>query len=392
MPAVGADCRAVNRKARTMGAQDSLSRRDFLAITALAFAGNSWANPPAIPSHGKIGSVIGFGKAQDNKRYFISTVDFEGQQKGVRWQSDIDFFGHGFMPNPRRPHLAVVAEKHGRGCIEWDMAARKVTRALSIVGERQFYGHGVFTPDAKHLLLVETVVEDGSYRGVISIRDGTSYELLGEFPSYGAAPHDVILIDGGKTLVVTNGGGVLNGGDTPCVCFVDVKTRALRRRVEVPGGRMNAGHLALTLQGGLVVVSAPRTGIAEDSGDFFGGISFALPGQELHAAEDDIIRAMKGETLSLAIHQPSMVVAATSPAGGLLTFWDLRSGKLIKASREFQGPRGVSVTLNGRYFVLTYGKQGHAVLIDTQTLQTVEESYVERTLISGSHNFVHFLA
>ena len=374
-----------------MNGSNPLSRRNFLAMTALALTGKAWAAPTKTPAASAIGTVIGFGKAAD-KSCFISTVDFEGPHKGVRWQSDIDFLGHGFMPNPVRPQLAVIAEKHGKGCVEWDMQARKVTRPLAIAGERQFYGHGAFTPDGKLLFLVETVVEDGSYRGVITVRDGNSYELLGEFPSYGAAPHDAILVDGGKTLVVTNGGGVVGGGQAPCVSFVDVRTRALKRQVAIPGERMNAGHLALTQAGALVVVSAPRSGIAEDSGQFYGGISFALPGKGLQAGEDEVVPEMKGETLSVAIHQPSGVVAATNPTGNLLTFWNLRSGKLVKASREFKGPRGVSLSLDGRYFVLTYDKQTHAVLIDTQTLEPVEGSFVERSYISGSHNFVYPLA
>jgi len=388
------------------------SRRRFLAATGAALVvsacggGNGTgastatnalvANTPTPPVNppvvypAKNGLVLGFGKAADGT-HFIGTVDFDSKNRDVRSQTDINFHGHGFAPNPAKPHLAVISEKHGRGCVEWDMKARKVTRALTTTSDREFYGHGAFTPDGKTLFLAESVVGDNSYAGVITVRDGDSYEIKGDFPSHGTAPHDTLLIDNGATLVITNGGGPIGTDDLPCVTYVDVKTRELKRKLTFSTPRINAGHLAITPKGELVVVSAPREGMKTGAADFTGNISFYTPGGEVRTATDPVTSRMKAETLSVAIHEPTMVVGATNPAGDLVTFWDFKTGGLVKVMDQFKKPRGISVTLNRKYFVLTYDELTHAVLIDASTLAVAEETLVKTSYITGSHNYVYDL-
>jgi hypothetical protein len=382
------------------------ARRRFLAASGAALlvsacgtrgsnGGNApvaTTNAPTQPATGyptKQGTLIGFGQAADSTR-FIGTVDLDANRT-VKMETDIDFLGHGFAPNPARPHLAVISQKHGKGCVEWDMKARRVTRKLATAPDREFYGHGAFTPDGRTLFLAESIVGDHSYRGVITIRDGDSYEIKGEFPSHGTAPHDTILVDDGATLVITNGGGHIDTDDLPCVTYVDVRTRELKRRLTFPTPRINAGHLAITARGELVVVSAPREGLDKTAPDFCGGISFYTPGGEMRTAKDPIGARMKSETLSVAIHEPTMIVAATNPAGHLVTFWDFRTGKLVKHLDQFKDPRGISVTLNRKYFALTYDTQTHAILIDATTLEPLGDTVVETTYISGSHNYVYDL-
>lgn len=355
------------------------------AATPANVAANSVTPPANAPSTpGKMGSLVGFGTTGEHK--FIGVVDLD-RDRNVTSQQDINFLGHGFAPNPARRHLAVISEKHGKGCVEWDMRARKVTRKLETTADREFYGHGAFTPDGKTLFVVETVVGDGSFSGVITVRDGDSYTIQGEFPSFGTAPHDVLLVDDGRTLVITNGGGAAGTDDLPCVTYVDVKSRSLKTRLTFNTTRINAGHLAMTSRGELVVVSAPREGITGDNPT--GGITFYAPGGEMRTAEDPIVKRMKLETLSVAIHEPTMIVAATNPAGNLVTFWDFKDARLVKSMDQFQAPRGISLTLDGRFFALTFDKATHAILIDAKTLEPVESTRVDQTFISGSHNYVY---
>lgn len=337
--------------------------------------------PPASP---KLGSLVGFGTTGEHK--FIGVVDLD-HDRAVSSQQDIAFLGHGLAPNPAKRHLAVISEKHGKGCVEWDMRARKVTRKLETTADREFYGHGAFTPDGKTLFMVETEVGDGSFSGVITVRDGDSYAVLGEFPSFGTAPHDVLLVDDGTTLVVTNGGGPAGSDDLPCVTYVDVKARSLKTKLTFNTPRINAGHLAMTSRGELAVVSAPREGLAGDNPT--GAITFYSPGGEMRTAEDPVVKRMKLETLSVAIHEPSMIVAATNPAGNLVTFWDFKEARLVKIMDQFQAPRGISLTLDGRYFALTFDKATHAILIDAKTLEPVESTRVDQSFISGSHNYIY---
>jgi uncharacterized protein len=389
----------------------NFARRRFLgagliagAGVALAACGRGEAPEPApsaeppTPSprplqRGGLGYVLGGGQADlDGQRdFFLGIVNLDSTAAALTIPG-VGFLGHGISPNPARPRTALVFEKYGPGCCEVDLVERRVTRRVSTVAGREFYGHGAFTPDGRTLFCTEAHVHDGSHSGVLAVRDGESLELKGaDFPTHGVFPHDCLLVDDGETLVVTNGGGDYGNLDEPAgVSFVNVKTGELRRALRFREDRINAGHIAISSRGELVVVSAPRNGIASSDPRWRGAISFYTPGGELITAQDPITARMKGETLSVAIHEPTMTVAATTPAADLLTFWDFRGARLIKAYEgEFKRPRGVSLTLDGRYFAVTYDELTHLVLLDAQTLEPVADSYVDTSYIAGSHNLVY---
>lgn len=358
---------------------------------------------PRVFERGNLGSVIGGGRTLDTEsgevRHFVGMVDLDETSPVASTIGGIDFLGHGFAPNPVKPHTAVVTEKHGPGCCEVDLVKRRVLRKIATRAERHFYGHGAFSPDGKLFYCTEAMVGDYSYRGVLAVRDGESFEFVNEnFPTHGVKPHDCILVDDGDTLVVTNGGGMVDQPELPAsVAYVDVRSGEARRVLKVRDQALNAGHIAITTRGELVCVSAPRDGIQEKLRDepnpkWIGGISFYDPRTDrLITADDPIRQKMRGETLSVAIHEPSMIVAATNPSADLVTFWDFRTGKLVKALSEFKWPRGVSLTLDGNYFALTYDRETHLVLIDAQTLEPVEQSKVGRSYIGGSHNITYRL-
>lgn len=351
---------------------------------------------------GALGTVIGGGVAEVDgaKQFFIGIVDLDADKPQARTINDVGFLGHGFSPNPVKPTTAVVCEKHGQGCCEVDLVQGKVLRRVRTTQGREFYGHGAFTPDGKLFYCTEAEVGDSSYAGVLAVRDGESFELKAEnFPTHGVAPHDCILVDDGATLVITNGGGPVTSPDEPAgIAYVDVKTGAARRVLKFRDEAINAGHIAITARGEVACVSAPREGIpqtkeGEPNPAWLGAISFYDPATDkLVTAEDPIRTKMKGETLSVAIHEPSMVVAATNPAGDLVTFWDFKTGKLVhKIEGDLKWPRGISLTLDGNYFAVTYDRETRLVLLDAETFQPVAGTTVDRSFISGSHNLVYRL-
>ncbi|MEE9310807.1 MAG: hypothetical protein V3V10_00215, partial [Planctomycetota bacterium] len=105
----------------------------------------------------------------------------------------------------------------------------------------------------------------------------------------------------------------------------------------------------------------------------------------------NITQHMNGETLSLALH--GNILAATNPYAlfegkkkGVTTFWDLKKQKFMGANYREQ-PRGVSVTLDGKYWVITSGKEKPgAALILTKSGQ---ETMSFEAAAQGSHVYIH---
>lgn len=387
----------------------SVSRRTFiqtglLAGTGLVVAscnrdGNNTesanqggeASGPDHPERSEMkGTVVG-GGAGSGGEFFVGIIDLDQAEPTAVYMEKIGFLGHGFTPRLDKPHIVMVTEKHGPGCCEIDLKARKINRRVETVPDREFYGHSAFSPDRKLWYCTEADVGDGSYTGVLAVRDADSMDLRDEnFPTHGVAPHDCILIDDGATLVITNGGGPLGAPDEPaCVSYVDVKSGEAKKVLKFKSEKVNAGHIAMSSKGELVCVSAPREGIESASDDWLGAISFYHPDKDSFITADDPIRAkMKGETLSVAFDEKTRVVAATNPSGHLITFWDFDTGKLVKSLTGFKSPRGVSLALDGKHFIVTHDQQTHMSLIDAETLEPQNKPIVNTSYISGSHNFV----
>ena len=339
------------------------------------------------------GTVLGGGAMRDTTTmrtsFVLASLDLDQPEQGPRTLG-LGFLAHGITPSPHRAGLYLLFEKHGPGCAAVDLAARQVVCELRPSRpSRQFYGHGTFTDDGALMLCTETDLAD-ERRGYIVVRDGRSFEVLGEAPSFGLAPHDCMFAADRKTLVISNGGspaGSPTDENAPSITFVDIDTRRLLERVPVPDPRINAGHLALTPEDDLVLTSAPRDGL--EPTEHRGGISLKVAGRPLRTLTEppDVIAMMKGETLSVAIHPGTRTVGVTNPLGQIVTFWDLDSGELRHHLRV-PAPRGITISHSGDAFVVNFGDSPRAALVDARTLQPLDTPGNRAgypSMITGSH-------
>ncbi len=340
----------------------------------------------------KVGVVLGGGamrhKTTGEHVYFLGRLDLDHPDDGPE-EIAIDFLAHGITPHPQHPRHAVLFEKHGPGCCVVDLDAGRVLQTIRCKPGREFYGHGAFSLDGSLLFCTETDVRDGN-KGYITVRDGRDYGSVGDFPSHGLAPHDCMFADDGQILVVANGGSSVGRDDGPNVAYVDVNSGALRERLVVPNPAFNAGHLAMGSAGQLAVVSAPRDGL--DPQRSCGGISWRQGGGELQTPTQpsEILDQLFGETLSVALHEPTGVVGATTPLGNLVTFWKLQTGQLVHKLRV-PNPRGIAISQGGDEFIINFGSPPRAARVAASNLQPVDAPGNRRgypSLATGSHIFI----
>lgn len=353
------------------------------ARAALAAAGHAPLDAASWRPDGDL--LLGGGAyidQQDGKtqRHALAVLDWPGRKLAL---IATNFLPHGIAIHPKRPATVVAFEKIGPGCAEFDIRTGELRQFIRPAAGRWFYGHGAYSKDASLLFSTETVNATGE--GRVGVRDATNFRSLEDFPTFGENPHDCHLIENGKVLVITNGGGKA-GGDQPCVTWVDVETRKLLRRQDIQGERQNAGHLAVTEAGGLAVVSAPRAGLGENDQ---GGVSLRSRSEDelaLLGEPAEVVSRMKGEALSVEIHEPGATVAVTHPLGGMITFWSLADHSLLKR-QDFERPRGVALSRDGARFIVAQGTQARVLAMDAATLAPLPETAMDRTFISGSHLF-----
>lgn len=337
-------------------------------------------------SPAKLGVLVGgtrFGDpATGATRHSFDILDLDAESPEPR-RLLLDFLAHGFAVHPRRPREAALLEKRGPGGAYVDLVERAVIRPITPMPGHHFYGHGAFSREGDALFAVETDL--GSNGGAISVRDAERFEVLDRFPTYGMAPHDCLLIEDGKTLVITNGGGRVGSDDFGSVAFVDVASRKLVEEHKIPSPAINAGHVAVGKGREFVVISAPRDGLPE--GDV-GGVSLRLRERPIRTAREPsaVTSRMKGESLSLCIHDETRTALVTHPFGNFISFWNLDKGALF-AALDLPNARGVTLTHDRRYFAVSFGPTASLQLIETKPLRPVPAS--ERPPIArvfgGSH-------
>lgn len=376
----------------------AITRRQFLASSAaLSLAASASFDLLATPKPGAIDTgaaiiprassnrsaniILGGGEyklaADTPSRYVLSIIDMDAGQREL---APMTFLPHGIHRKPTRPQCLAIFEKKGPGACEFDLELGKIIRTIKPLANRYFYGHGAYTVDGGVLLSTETYLD--TLRGVIAIRDGKTMAALGEFPSYGLEPHECKLIDGGKTLVVSNGGGTLTG-EAANIAYIDIASQQLLEKVPLANHRFNAGHLVVSGNGSLLVVSAPRAGLGSSH---VGGVSMRSPQQPLTTAASPAAIAdnLYGEALSAAIHPQSGIAAVTHPDANLISFWSMAERKFIRAI-ELYRPRGLTLSADGRYFLVTAGREVSLQRIAVDTLQLDAKSVMQHSYISGSH-------
>jgi len=331
-----------------------------------------------------LGVVIGGTRYIDpSTRTTHHTLDVLDLDRNALERIGLDFLAHGFTTHPEKRHIAAVFEKHGPGAALVDLAESKLLGHIRTSTRREFYGHGVWSPDGQVVYSVETVLD--THAGVVVVRDSTTFKDLEKFPTYGQDPHDCFFVDSGKTLVMTNGGGDVSSAHTPCVTYVDVASRKLVDKVTFGDPNINAGHAVVARDGSLVVCSAPRDGLPPETST--GGVTIRIGREKAQRMRkpEGVVAKMLGESLSVCLHEPSGIAAVTNPIGHIVTFWSIRTQKLVHTF-EIESPRGVTLTLDGRYFVLAHGTQSRLTLLSTRTLEPVASApELSDRVFSGSH-------
>jgi uncharacterized protein len=364
-------------------------RRDALrALAALSFvcvSASALGRSLKAPSQTSIGTFLGGGRFQESvtgpAKFVLCKVSLNSSGALYSQNISAQFFPHGFAVDPTRKSRVLAFEKIGPGAAEFDLNTGQFVRAISGANGRLFYGHGVFSGDGGKLYSSETTMDSGA--GVIGLRDGKTLAYLGEFPSHGAHPHDCVLVDGGKTLAVTNGGDELNGARKPNLSLIDVRTGKLLEQLAISDEAFNAGHVIVDKSGKTLVLSAPRRGFTIEQ---LGAIHLREKNGPLKRVGANLAIAgqIYGEALSGVIIPEHDLFVVTHPTPGLLTCWVLSSMQLRKVI-TLERARGVALSLDRKEFVVSNGSNAVLTRFDAKTLISLTAQVTRQTLITGSH-------
>jgi hypothetical protein len=254
----------------------------------------------------------------------------------IVWEAPLPGRGHGFAVHAETGRLVAFARRPGSFALAFE-GREGEPMAFATPQGRHFHGHGLFANGGKLLLTTENDFEDE--RGMIGVWDATArFSRVGEFPSHGLDPHDMVLLPDGRTLCVANG-GILTRPETgraklnldsmrPSIAFIDIGDGRLVAQMEPPSQlyRLSLRHLACGSDGrvwfgaqweGSDMETPPLIGHASPGG----GIAFA-------SLDGETLGKLRNYVGSVAANADGSRIAFTSPEGGHAVILDSASGKV----------------------------------------------------------------
>ena len=272
---------------------------------------------------------------------------------------------------PDRGHDVTISAQAGRGvvfarqpgtfAVVFDPAGQAEPVTLTSPAGRHFFGHGVFSPDGRLLYATESDFE--AAQGVVGIYDATDgYRRIGEFPTHGTGPHEMLLMPDGVTLVVANGGiethpdygrAELNL-DTmdPSVVFIDRRDGSLLGQLRLDAGlhQLSIRHMAIDAKG-RVWFGCQYKGAPSDSPQLVGYAS--MDGEiTLLSLPAETLAGLRNYVGSVSASADGTRIAVSSPEGNLLVAIDAEGRRplLVDTLRS-----GCGLAPDGAGFVASSG-------------------------------------
>jgi hypothetical protein len=307
-----------------------------------------WINLEGQPGYRGVESEM---PAEERRRqYRLVVTDLANFERRER---PVSFPGHSLTTSPHVPDVVVMAEKWGPCLASYDYRTMELLAEVELPEGREFIGHVAFAPGGDVIYCSEGSFVRGEpnyARGIIGVRNPRTLELIREFPSHGENPHEVLLIEGGRTLVVANQGTerrpVVTYGN---LSYVDTETGALIERLGFPSNELVAAHMRTLSNGNVVMVSKTFQFHSE-----LGNSVYLRFGREPIVAIDpgeQWREAFRGEILSIDLDEPRMRVGTTCPDSQHVIFWDLAQRRLEQVF-TLERPLGIALTRDGRFWVV----------------------------------------
>jgi hypothetical protein len=248
--------------------------------------------------------------------------------------------GHDIAYDRPSGRVAVFARRPGAFGVAFDLDKATPPHIFTPGEGRHYYGHGGFSQDGRLLYASEADIE--GERGLIGIYDvGRGYKKIGEHPSYGVGPHEIMLLADGKTIAVGNGGldTVPDAGrenlnvDTmePSLAFVDAESGKLVAKHAMSGDLKSLSIRHVTQdKTGLIWFGGQWEGSPSETPQIVGsaGLDRELKLVDAPGGGKDL----RGYIGAMAVSNDGRFIAASAPKAGHVLYVDSETGNVIGKS------------------------------------------------------------
>ena len=351
-----------------------IDRRDFLKAAGATFL--SSLAPTAFADTLAADAVFATAYQRRDGAYGAAILSEAGK---ILHTIELPDRGHDITFDPVSGRSVVFARQPGTFFVAFDLAGRQPPVTVHSVASRHFFGHGVFSPDGALLYATENDFDNAA--GMVGVYDARSgFARIGEFPTYGVGPHELLLLADGRTIAVANGGiethpdfgrAKLNLPTMkPSYALVDRLTGDLIEKHELPPElhQLSIRHID-TDETGAVWFGCQHEGPASERPALVGR---AVRGKELQLIEmaEDVLSGFRNYIGSVAANRDAGTVAVTSPQGNSFAVIEAASAKVV-ATQRLTEVCGIAPDQAG--YVMTTGT---GLIVEPDGKSSEEEDYV----------------
>jgi hypothetical protein len=307
-----------------------IDRRDFVAGAGVAFA--AALLPRNAAALAAADAVYGAAFMNPAGEYGLAILSEKGE---IISRQPLPARAHGLACN--NGQAVAFARRPGNFALAFDPAGIRKPIVFSTPANRHFYGHGVFSPDGALLYAAENDFDHGV--GVVGIYDATDgFARLGELPSHGIGPHEVIFAADGRTLCVANGGiqthpdyGRLKlnlASMEPSIAFVDASTGALEEKHVLPAelSRVSTRHVVVDASR-RIWIGGQYEGEASDTPPLIACVALGENLVFLDLPQEQA-RTLENYIGAVAANAEGDRIAFTAPKGNTLMIVDALKGRI----------------------------------------------------------------
>ncbi|MBZ9982280.1 MULTISPECIES: DUF1513 domain-containing protein [unclassified Mesorhizobium] len=313
-----------------------IDRRDFLRAAGAGFV--AAMAPPAWAKTLAADAVFATAFVKRDGSYGAAILSEAGK---LLHAIDLPDRGHDVTFDPISKRSVVFARQPGTFAVVFDHSGCDEPLTIASITGRHFFGHGVFSPDGALLYATENDFDNAA--GVVGVYDARAkFKRLGEFPTYGMGPHELLLLGDGRTIAVANGGiethpdygrAELNIATMkPSYVLIDRVTGDLVEKHELPAAlhQLSIRHMD-TDQTGTVWFGCQYRGPGTDRPLLVGR---AARGKDLQLLDmpRDVLSGFRNYIGSVAANPVAGTIAVSSPEGNSLVVIDAASGRLVSSS------------------------------------------------------------
>ncbi len=311
-----------------------IDRRDFLRAAGAGFIAS--LTPRAWATTLSTDAVFATAFQKRDGAYGAAILSERGE---LIYQVALPERGHDIAFDPVSKRSVIFARQPGTFMVVFDHTGKREPLTIPSISARHFYGHGAFSLDGK--LLYATENDFDAAAGMIGVYDTADFRRIGEFPTHGVGPHEVILLGDGRTLAIANGGiethpdygrAELNLTTMkPNFVLIDRLTGDLIEKHELPADlhQLSIRHMDMDAKGA-VWFGCQHRGPATETPALVGR-AVRGRGLELIAMPDTVLGGLRNYVGSVAANHTAGTVAVSSPQGNSLVILDAATGKVLSA-------------------------------------------------------------